>query len=351
MRKVLALLVVFVFLVGCASPSQRVMTAPTRGQDSVAVARDQAECEQYAKSYENTGQSAAVGATVGTIAGAAIGIATGAILAAILNDRSGDLIAAGAAAGGLRGGLEGVGGGIESDVERVNQAYAVCMAARGYAASGRGVGTVVPTTVIVPPVPSAAQAGPVACPFGSYWNDAGCVSISSSAATQVPPPPSGRPPSPPPSVMAASTPATSDNRPQPVRVVSLTAPSPTQGAATTAARVPIVSPKTIWPALHEIGIALDSTWSPPRIARVDSGSHAASIGLLPGDMLLALDDKIIRSVDEVVAILRTKQYGETLAVMIDRDGQPQSFTATLLRSAEGTPPIPGKATRRPTIFR
>jgi S1-C subfamily serine protease len=63
---------------------------------------------------------------------------------------------------------------------------------------------------------------------------------------------------------------------------------------------------------QEVGLMLVS---------VESGSPAESGGLLLGDILVALDDFVIESVDELLSLLGSDRVGSEVALRIVRGGQ------------------------------
>ena len=75
---------------------------------------------------------------------------------------------------------------------------------------------------------------------------------------------------------------------------------------------------------------------------VDIGGQQMMVG---GDVITAVDGKAITTVEELVAAVRARQAGDTLALTIVRDGQEQSVNATLAnRGAAGQPGAAPQAT-------
>ena len=62
---------------------------------------------------------------------------------------------------------------------------------------------------------------------------------------------------------------------------------------------------------------------------VTDGSAAAEAGLQPGDVIIELDGQPITSSSDVGAVIRTKQPGDTLTVVFERDGRREEVTVTL----------------------
>lgn len=120
---------------GCVSaqPRPSVYAYPASGQSVEQAARDEGECEAWAKRQTgfdpvtDTAKGAGIGAMMGALAGAAAGAAIGAAAGS-----PGKGAAIGAAAGGLGG--AGVGGtiGYTKNRESYDKAYAACMESRGY---------------------------------------------------------------------------------------------------------------------------------------------------------------------------------------------------------------------------
>jgi hypothetical protein len=118
---------------GCATPQPSVYAYPQKGQTAERVARDQNECQAWARQQTgfdpaaDTAKGAGVGALIGALGGAAAGAAIGAAVGS-----PGKGAAIGAAAGGIGG--AGVGGGYAytKSKEGYDKAYAACMSALDY---------------------------------------------------------------------------------------------------------------------------------------------------------------------------------------------------------------------------
>lgn len=136
MKRMGRLLVVTVFgiaVTGCATTQPGVYAYPQQGQTVERVARDQNECQAWAKEQTgfdpsmDTAKGAGLGALIGALGGAAAGAAIG---AATGNPGKGAAI--GAATGGLGGAAVGGGVAYTRSKDGYERAYAACMAARGY---------------------------------------------------------------------------------------------------------------------------------------------------------------------------------------------------------------------------
>jgi putative serine protease PepD len=65
------------------------------------------------------------------------------------------------------------------------------------------------------------------------------------------------------------------------------------------------------------------------VAAVDPGSAADDAGLLAGDVISALDDRTIDTMDELIALLRQYSSGDRIALSIARDGATIDVEVTL----------------------
>lgn len=65
------------------------------------------------------------------------------------------------------------------------------------------------------------------------------------------------------------------------------------------------------------------------IANVQPGSAAESSGILPGDIMLALDGVATADAEELRRRLRALSAGDTVALQVLRGGEPRTFSATL----------------------
>jgi phage tail tape-measure protein len=136
MTKVVSAALIAAVLTGCATstpPRPNVAAYPTRGQSPDQQARDNYECQSWARqqtAYDpatDTAKSAGVGLAVGAIAGAATGAAIGAA-----TGNAGRGAAVGAVVGGVGGTAVGAGHGYTRNRDGYDRAFAACMQARGY---------------------------------------------------------------------------------------------------------------------------------------------------------------------------------------------------------------------------
>lgn len=72
--------------------------------------------------------------------------------------------------------------------------------------------------------------------------------------------------------------------------------------------------------LDNLGLAIWRPTVPAVIDRLVAGAPAEQAGLLPGDRVVAVDDKVVESWSEWVAFVRAHP-GETLRIRVERDGQ------------------------------
>jgi putative serine protease PepD len=73
-----------------------------------------------------------------------------------------------------------------------------------------------------------------------------------------------------------------------------------------------------------------------RIAKVDTGSAAANVGLKTGDVITKVDDHLITSSDSLVAIIRSYRPGDTVSVTYERGGSTHTVQVTLDSDAATT---------------
>lgn len=66
-----------------------------------------------------------------------------------------------------------------------------------------------------------------------------------------------------------------------------------------------------------------------RISRVEENSPAARAGLQSGDVILALDGKLIREFDDIVDYLDSRRVGDRVKVKVLRDGRELTLEVTL----------------------
>ena len=57
------------------------------------------------------------------------------------------------------------------------------------------------------------------------------------------------------------------------------------------------------------------------ITNVEEGSPAKKAGLLPGDIILQVDDKVIKTIDEILNVILSRNVGDTIKLKINRDGK------------------------------
>ncbi|MCZ7629103.1 MAG: trypsin-like peptidase domain-containing protein [Microthrixaceae bacterium] len=65
---------------------------------------------------------------------------------------------------------------------------------------------------------------------------------------------------------------------------------------------------------------------------VDSGSGAEAAGMLPGDVIVELDGKVIRNSTDVSQAVRAKDPGDSVVILVEREGEETSIEATLGRN-------------------
>ena len=71
------------------------------------------------------------------------------------------------------------------------------------------------------------------------------------------------------------------------------------------------------------------------VAEVIEGTAAAAAGIEVGDILLSVDGEPLTTIDQLVAMLRFYRVGDSVAVELERGGERQTITVTLLDRPEG----------------
>jgi S1-C subfamily serine protease len=67
------------------------------------------------------------------------------------------------------------------------------------------------------------------------------------------------------------------------------------------------------------------------VQSVSEGSPAARAGLREGDVIVELDGKPIRTVEDLYSVIREREPGQRVELMIVRDGARRSVDVTLGR--------------------
>ena len=88
--------------------------------------------------------------------------------------------------------------------------------------------------------------------------------------------------------------------------------------------------------------------NPARIGAVSPGMGAARAGLIPGDVITAIDGEPVRSFYDVQLIATRLEHGEPVEVEIERNGEPMSFTFTP-EVMERPHPVTGEEVPQPTL--
>jgi putative serine protease PepD len=80
-----------------------------------------------------------------------------------------------------------------------------------------------------------------------------------------------------------------------------------------------------------LGVSASETenGSGAQIRAVEPGSAAAEAGLEEGDIVTAVADRQVRSLDDLLAAIRDHQPGDTVTLAILRGGNEESITVTL----------------------
>ncbi|MBA4364592.1 MAG: serine protease [Coprothermobacter sp.] len=96
--------------------------------------------------------------------------------------------------------------------------------------------------------------------------------------------------------------------------------------------------KVTWPALGIQGATLTTSIVDQYslkvsqgvyIVQITSGSGAQAAGLKAGDVITAIDDKPMTTIDGVLGYIRSRNVGDTVQVVADRKGTTKTFAVTL----------------------
>jgi serine protease DegQ len=94
-----------------------------------------------------------------------------------------------------------------------------------------------------------------------------------------------------------------------------------------------VQPAEVTPALaQQFGLTVAAG---ALVQAVVPGSAAAKAGLEPGDVIVALGQRHVESVEDLFAALRGRHPGESVAVKVVRDGKTRTVDVTLSEQASG----------------
>ncbi|MBZ0295372.1 MAG: PDZ domain-containing protein [Anaerolineae bacterium] len=78
-----------------------------------------------------------------------------------------------------------------------------------------------------------------------------------------------------------------------------------------------------------LGVSLSDDGDQVTIASVEAGSPAAAAGLQEGDVLVSVDDTDVSSVRQAVELIRTHEAGDTVTLVLDRNGDSVTAEVTL----------------------
>jgi len=96
--------------------------------------------------------------------------------------------------------------------------------------------------------------------------------------------------------------------------------------------------KITWPALGIQGTTLTTSIVQQYnlkvsqgvyIVQITSGSGAEAVGLKAGDVITTIDDKPMTTIDGVLSYIRSKNVGDTVQVVADRNGTTKTFSVIL----------------------
>lgn len=100
----------------------------------------------------------------------------------------------------------------------------------------------------------------------------------------------------------------------------------------------IKSGKVSWPALGIQGATLTTTIVDQYnlkvsqgvyVVQITDGSGAQAAGLKAGDVITAIDDKPMTTIDGVLSYIRSRNVGDSVQVVADRNGTTRTFSVTL----------------------
>ena len=99
-----------------------------------------------------------------------------------------------------------------------------------------------------------------------------------------------------------------------------------------------------------LGVYLDPEHDAPRVREFVPGSPAEKAGMKAGDIILAIDETFTADVAALLAVLRTTQAGQTVAVRVLRDDKERTLNVTLGAKPEGSgvpaDPAPSEPSRK-----
>jgi serine protease Do len=96
--------------------------------------------------------------------------------------------------------------------------------------------------------------------------------------------------------------------------------------------------KVTWPALGIQGATLTTSIVDQYslkvsqgvyVVQITAGSGAQAAGLKTGDVITAIDDKPMTTIDGVLGYIRSRSVGDTVQVIVDRSGTAKTFSVTL----------------------
>lgn len=118
--------------------------------------------------------------------------------------------------------------------------------------------------------------------------------------------------------------------PQRVRRVMLAPAAPAEPLRPAEPRAQSAAPR------GQIGVFLgaDGEGAGAGVRGLVQGGGAAAAGLQPGDRILALDDHRIATSAELIELVKSKQVGDSVSLMIDRDGWRKRITVELRPAAQ-----------------
>ncbi|WP_062465840.1 S1C family serine protease [Demequina maris] len=91
-----------------------------------------------------------------------------------------------------------------------------------------------------------------------------------------------------------------------------------------------------------VGVMLDSTYTGEGVKVADTanavaaGGPAAEAGIEPGDVITAIDGRVITRSEELIVAIRAKASDDTVVLTVERDGSTQEISVTLVPNTDVT---------------
>jgi membrane-associated protease RseP (regulator of RpoE activity) len=135
----------------------------------------------------------------------------------------------------------------------------------------------------------------------------------------------------PPTTAGARGPITVPEGTERTTIAPSTSPSTSPSTAPPSSTAPVrpVPPTTAPEAVAFLGVSVEDAVDGPAVVEVVPGSGAERAGVLPGDVVLAIDRTAVATVDDLGAAITSRRPGDTVTVTVLRNGAQVTVTATL----------------------